>query len=70
MTNIELTKMLGETIEEVRALKENDAKAVFTLKKAEVISSLAKRTVATNNQIIIVDKMSGRTDRANKVVGE
>lgn len=70
MTNFELNKMLGEAIEEVRALKENNDHAVFVLKKAEATSSLAKRQVASNNQIIIVDKMCGRTDRANKVVGE
>lgn len=70
MTNFELNKMIGDAIEEVRNLKENNEQAVFTLKKAETISSLAKRQVASNNQIILVDKMSGRTDRANKVVGE
>lgn len=70
MTNMELNKMLGEAIEEVRNLTENNEHAVFILRKAEVVSSLAKRTVASNNQIIIVDKMCGRTDRATKVVGE
>lgn len=70
MTNFELNKIIGDAIEEVRNLKENNEQAVFTLKKAETISSLAKRQVASNNQIILVDKMSGRTDRANKVVGE
>ena len=70
MTNFELNKMLGEAIEEVRTLKENNDHAVFVLKKAEAVSSLAKRQVASNHQIIQVDRMSGRTDRANKVVGD
>lgn len=70
MTNLELNKMIGEAIEEVRALKGNSDEAVFVLRKAEVVSSLAKRQVASNNQIILVDKMCGRTDRATKVVGE
>lgn len=69
MTNMKLHELLGEAIEEVHALKNNSEEAVFILKKAEVVSSLAKRTISNNNQILLADKLCGRTDRINKVVG-
>lgn len=70
MTNMKLNQMLGEAIEEVMALTENNDKSVFILKKAETLSSLAKREVASHAQVIQADRMCGRTDRTNKVVGE
>lgn len=70
MTNMKLNQILGEAIEEVMALTENNDKAVFVIKKAEALSSLAKREVASHAQIIQADRMCGRTDRTNKVVGD
>lgn len=69
MTNMKLNELLGEAIEEVHALKNNSEEAVFIIKKAEIVSSLAKRMVSNHAQIILADKMCGRTDRTNKVVG-
>ena len=70
MTNMKLQQIIGKVIEDVNALEENGEMAVFVLRKAEVISALAKREIASHAQVIQADKMSGRTDRTNKVVGE
>lgn len=70
MTLIEMQKVLGSEIAEVTAENITDGERPQVIERAEYTAKLAKQMVKTADIILRTDKLCGRTDRINEVVGK
>lgn len=70
MTLIEMQKVLGDEITEVVSKDVTDGERPQVIERAEYTAKLAKQMVKTADIILRTDKLCGRTDRINEVVGK
>jgi len=69
MTLKTMFDLLGETMSELHTTVYDDKNYEAILKKAEYESKVAKQMVNIADITLRTDKMSGKTDRIDKVVG-
>lgn len=69
MKVIDLMTILGETIAELHSTPYGDKSFEQVLKKAEYEAKIAKQVINAADITLRTDKMAGRTDRIDSVVG-
>lgn len=69
MTIMELTKTLGETIEKLHDSARGSEELATTLQKASGESQAAKQYLKAADLVLRADRMSGRNDRIDRLIG-
>ena len=69
MTINEITNILGETISAIHRAKNDKNELGAVVAKAEAEAAVAKQYFKGAEIILNADRMSGRTDRIDKVIG-
>lgn len=69
MTIMELTKKLGETIENLHDSTRGSEELATALQKASGEAQAAKQYLKAADIVLRADRMSGRNDRIDRIVG-
>lgn len=69
MTLKTIMDILGETLAELHATPHTSDSFEGVVKKAEFESKIAKQFINGADITVRIDKMSGRTDRSDKLLG-
>ena len=69
MTMLELQQVLGDTIKEIGALRDDDKSAMLTYIKAEHTAKVAKQMICNADIVLRADKLCGTHDRIDFLVG-
>ena len=70
MKMTDLFDILGETITELHVAPKESSDFDHAIKKAEYEAKVAKQMSNAADIILRTDKMTGRTDRINKIIGK
>ena len=70
MTIMRLNDVLGETLENLHSAEGSTDAFETSLKKAEFEAKIAKQIINGADVTLRADKLVGRTDRIDKVVGD
>lgn len=70
MNLIELQNLLGETLKEVHSAEGGTKAFQYTMEKAEYEAKIAKQLINNADVVLRSDKLTGRNDRIDILVGE